>query len=232
MDRVVVLDYGAGNLRSVVNALRHLGCRHSVSADPEEAARADRVVFPGVGGADAAMRELRRTGLDGALLEVYRSGRPLLGICLGSQIAFERSEEGDTACLGMLPGRVRLLPGRDASASRLKVPHMGWNAVRQLRAHPVFAGVPDGMPFYFVHSYYIEPAEPSVILATAEYGMSLPAVVGCRSFVATQFHLEKSGEPGLAMLASFLRWNGTWDAAACLTAGDASGGRAGCSSSD
>lgn len=208
MDRVVVLDYGAGNLRSVVNALRRLGCAHDVSSDPAEAARADRLVFPGVGGAGSAMSVLARTGLDGALREVYRSGRPLLGICLGSQIVFERSEEGDTPCLGLLPGRVRLLPSCDQAGGKLKVPHMGWNVVRRLREHPVLSGVPDGTAFYFVHSYYIDPALASAVLAVVEYGRSIPAVVGSGSFVATQFHLEKSGEPGLAMLRSFLRWDG------------------------
>lgn len=208
MDRVVVVDYGAGNLRSVVNALRHLGCAHEVTSDPAEAQRAERVIFPGVGGAAAAMAVIRESGLDRALHLVYRSGRPLLGICLGSQIVFDHSEEGDTACMGMLPGRVRLLPGRDQGGAKLKVPHMGWNGVRQVCAHPVFAGVPDATAFYFVHSYYIEAATPEHVLATVDYGMTVPSVVGAGSFVATQFHLEKSGEPGLAMLSNFLKWDG------------------------
>lgn len=208
MARVVVVDYGAGNLRSVVNALAHLGCAHEVSSDPAEAERADRVIFPGVGGAAAAMAVIRETGLDRALRTVHRSGRPLLGICLGSQIVFEHSEEGDTACMGVLPGRVRLLPGRDQNGGKLKVPHMGWNGVRQLCAHPVFDGVPDATAFYFVHSYYIEAAIREHVLATVDYGMAIPSVVGAGSFVATQFHLEKSGEPGLAMLSSFLKWDG------------------------
>jgi imidazole glycerol-phosphate synthase subunit HisH len=208
MDRVVVVDYGAGNLRSVVNALRHLGCEHTVTSDPAETERAERVIFPGVGGAGAAMAVIRESGLDRALKAVHRSGRPLLGICLGSQIVFEHSEEGDTVCMGVLPGRVLLLPGRDAKGAKLKVPHMGWSGVRQLRPHPVFSGVPDETAFYFVHSYYIEVANQEHVLATVDYGMAIPSVVGSGSFVATQFHLEKSGEPGLVMLSNFLKWDG------------------------
>jgi len=213
---VVVIDYGAGNLRSVVNALRHLGRSHVVSSEPGALEVARRVIFPGVGGAAAAMAAVRRAGLDAALAAYYRSGRPLLGICLGSQIVFERSEEGDTACIGLLPGRVRLIPSRDAAGARLKVPHMGWNAVSRIRPHPIFSGVPDMTPFYFVHSYYAEPARPEQVLATVDYGMSLPAVVGAGAFVATQFHLEKSGAPGLRMLSNFLDWDGKLEGeAAC-----------------
>ena len=211
MASVVVVDYGAGNLRSVVNALRHLGCGHTVSNDAARVLAAERVIFPGVGGAASAMAAISAGGLGEALREVYRSGRPLLGICLGSQIVFEHSEEGDTPCIGLLPGRVRLHPGRDAAGVRLKVPHMGWNAVRQLAEHPVFEGVPDRTAFYFVHSYFIDAARAEHVLATVDYGLTIPAVVGSGSFVATQFHLEKSGLPGLRMLANFLAWDGRFD---------------------
>jgi imidazole glycerol-phosphate synthase subunit HisH len=206
--RVVVVDYGAGNLRSVVNALRHLGCDHLVSAEAGAVADAERVIFPGVGGAAAAMAAVRRAGLDQALAAYHRSGRPLLGICLGSQIVFDRSEEGDTQCMGLLPGVVRLLPSRDPRGLKLKVPHMGWNAVRYVAPHPLFDGIPEGTAFYFVHSYYVEPVAPELVLATADYGLAIPAVVGAGGFVATQFHLEKSGEPGLRMLSNFLAWRG------------------------
>ena len=208
MKGVVVIDYGASNLRSVVNALRRLGCEHVVSAEASAIRDADRVIFPGVGGAPAAMAAVRRAGIDVALKSYLASGRPLLGICLGSQIVFESSEEGDTECIGLLRGRVRLIPRMSPSGERLKIPHMGWNAVRRTAAHPVLDGVADGTPFYFVHSYYVEPASPRDVLATVEYGAVLPAVIGSGSFVATQFHLEKSGAAGLAMLASFIAWDG------------------------
>jgi glutamine amidotransferase len=205
---VVILDYEAGNLRSVVNALSHLGCSHRVSREASAVEGAERVIFPGVGEAGSAMAIVERAGLAPALRAFVASGRPLLGLCLGSQIVFERSEEGGTRCIGLLPGIVRLHPGRDRAGGRLKVPHMGWNAVRQLRPHPIFDGIPDLTPFYFVHSYYIEAARPEDVLATCEYGLEMPSVVGAGSFVATQFHPEKSGEPGLRMLANFLAWDG------------------------
>jgi glutamine amidotransferase len=157
------------------------------------------------------MSVIRANGLDVALRDFHSSGRPLLGICIGAQIAFDRSEEDDATCLGLLPGAVRLHPGRDDNGITLKVPHMGWNPVHQVAQHPVFGGIAEGTPFYFVHSYYAVPARARDVLGSVEYGIVMPAVVGNRNLVATQFHLEKSGPAGLTMLSNFLGWDGTWD---------------------
>lgn len=156
--RVAVIDYQAGNLRSVETALRHLGADFRVTARPEEALRAERLVVPGVGEARAAMEVLDPAGLGEAVREFVRSGRPTLGICLGAQVIFERSEERNTPCLGIFPGEVRRFPPSLRQAG-LKVPHMGWNRVFARAAHPLLAGVPQGSYFYFVHSFYPQPAD-------------------------------------------------------------------------
>jgi imidazole glycerol-phosphate synthase subunit HisH len=202
--RVVVLDYGAGNLRSVENALRHLGASYLVSARPEDLDAAEAAIFPGVGEAAASMAELARTGLDDAMRRYLASGRRMLGICIGCQVIFDRSEERDTRCLGLFPGVVRRFP----SGSGLKVPHMGWNAVHFTRSHPVFAGIPQDSSFYFVHSYYPDPEEAGFVAATTEYGITFAACLARRNLVACQFHLEKSGPVGLRLLQNFLAWNG------------------------
>ncbi len=197
---LVVLDYGAGNLRSVVRALEVGGARPVVLGDPEALLRADALVFPGVGAAGSAMGRLREGGLDEAIREFYRSGRPILGVCLGLQLLFDLSEEdGGTPGLGLIPGRVRRFP------DGLKVPHMGWNQVRRRKDHPILAGIPDGAYFYFVHSYYAEPADPAVVVGTTDYGVDFASVVARENLVATQFHPEKSGRWGLAVYANFLR---------------------------
>jgi glutamine amidotransferase len=203
--RVAVVDYRAGNLRSIETALRHLGADFWVTERPEEALRADRLLFPGVGEARAAMEALAPAGLGEAVREFVASGRPTLGICLGAQVIFERSEERDTKCLGILPGAVRRFPP-GLRAAGLKVPHMGWNRVFARGAHPLLAGVPDGSFFYFVHSYYPVPADPVLVLAECEYGLRFAAGVGRGNLVAFQFHPEKSGAPGLRLLANFLEW--------------------------
>ena len=200
---LVIVDYEAGNLRSVELAVAHVGAAAVMSADPERVRRARRVIFPGVGGADAAMAVLRGRGLDDALREVHRAGRPMLGICVGCQVVFDSSEEGPTDCLGLVAGRVTRLrpaPGR-------KVPHMGWNVVRQRRQHPVVAGIADGARFYFVHSYSVQPDEPAVTVGATWYGREFAAVVAADNIVATQFHAEKSGRWGLRLLANFLAWS-------------------------
>lgn len=202
---VAVIDYQAGNLRSVQTALRHLGAQFAVTARPEKVARAGRLLVPGVGEARAAMEELTRRGLEEAIRELVAAGRPALGICLGSQLVFERSEERDTACLGLLPGTVRRFPP-ELRLAGLKVPHMGWNRVRAARPHPLLAGIPDGAFFYFVHSFYPEPAEPELVLAECEYGLRFAAGVGRGNLAAFQFHPEKSGAAGLRLLANFLGW--------------------------
>lgn len=201
--RIVLVDYGAGNLRSVQNALAHLGIAHQVSADPEAVRRADAVVFPGVGEASSAMAVLSRTGLGEAIREAWRAGRRLVGICIGCQLVFERSEEGGAPCLGLLPGVVR----RFAPRAGLKVPHMGWNSVRFVD-HPALRGVPEGTSFYFVHSYYPVPADERVVAGTTEHGVEFASCIAADNLLAFQFHPEKSGPAGLALLAACLAGQG------------------------
>jgi glutamine amidotransferase len=201
-DDVVIVDYEAGNLRSVELAVAHLGAAAVTSADPERVRAAERVIFPGVGGADAAMAVLRNRGLDAALREVHRAGRPMLGICVGCQVIFDSSEEGPTDCLGLVAGRVtRLQP-----APERKVPHMGWNVVRQRQQHPIVAGIADGARFYFVHSYSVMPDDRRMTVGATRYGREFAAIVAAGNIVATQFHAEKSGRWGLQLLANFLSW--------------------------
>ena len=205
-ETIAVLDYGAGNLTSVALAVRHLGREPTVTRDPEVVRSAGRIIFPGVGAAGASMEALRSLGLATALEEAWRAGTPVLGICIGCQVVFARSEEdGGTSCLGLLPGDVARF--RFAPDVRRKVPHMGWNEVRFRSAHPVFADVPPQSQLYFVHSYYPRPAEPADVLGTAVYGgIEFAAAVGRGNLVAVQFHAEKSGPAGLAVLGGFLRW--------------------------
>ncbi len=201
---MVIIDYQAGNLTSVVRSFKALGVEGRVTQDPAQVAAASRVVFPGVGAAGKAMATLRELGLDRALQESFRKGVPILGICLGAQIILESSEENDTPCLGLLPGHTLTLPHR----SGLKIPHMGWNRVRFLRAHPVFQGLPEEAEYYFVHSYYPDPAEKAMVLGVTEHGVEFPSALGWRNLVATQFHPEKSGRYGLKILENFLAWDG------------------------
>jgi glutamine amidotransferase len=202
---IVIIDYQAGNLTSVVRSFRALGVEGEVTADPAAVAAAARIVFPGVGAAGKAMAILRELGLDQALKHSFQRGVPILGICLGAQIILEHSEENDTPCLGLLPGRTRALPRQP----HLKIPHMGWNKVRFLRPHPVFAGLPQAAEYYFVHSYYPDPAEKAMGLGVTEHGVEFPSALGWRNLVATQFHPEKSGRFGLAILENFLAWDGS-----------------------
>jgi glutamine amidotransferase len=199
---VGVVDYKAGNLKSVENALAHIGARFTVTDKPEELRTVDALVFPGVGDAVAAMRVLSETGLGNAIREFFHTGKPVLGICLGSQIVLSRSEEGGAECLGLLPGTtVRFPRFRD-----LKVPHMGWNQVHPARPHPVFRGIKEGSSFYFVHSYFPKPEDPASIAAETEYGITFASAISCNNLIATQFHPEKSGEIGLRLLGNFLAW--------------------------
>ncbi len=204
MAETVIIDYQAGNLTSVERAVEALGVPAEVTQDPDTVARARRIIFPGVGAAGKAMAILKEFGLDEALIQAHRRGVPILGICLGAQIILEHSEENDTPCIGLLPGRTRSLifkPG-------LKIPHMGWNKVRLLRPHPVLAAVPPEADFYFVHGFYPSPADPDMVLGVTEYGVEFPSVIGRGNLVATQFHPEKSGRPGLTLLKNFLAWDG------------------------
>jgi imidazole glycerol-phosphate synthase subunit HisH len=203
---IIIIDYQAGNLTSVVRSLKALGVEATVSQDPQVVARASRVIFPGVGAAGKAMATLRDLGLDQALRQSFDRGVPILGICLGAQIILERSEENDAVCLGLLPGRTRALP----RAAGLKIPHMGWNRVRFIRDHPVFKGLPAGAEYYFVHSYYPAPDQDGMVLGMTDHGLEFSSAIGWRNLVATQFHPEKSGRFGLRILENFLAWDGSY----------------------
>ena len=202
---IVIIDYQAGNLTSVVRSLKALGVEGTVTQDPAVVAQATRVIFPGVGAAGKAMATLRELGLDQALRRSFQRRIPILGICLGAQIILEHSEENDTPCLGLLPGRTRAL----SRSEGLKIPHMGWNRVRFLRPHPVFKGLPEGAEYYFVHSYYPAPTEAGMVVGVTDHGMEFPSAIGWRNLVATQFHPEKSGRFGLQILENFLTWDGS-----------------------
>lgn len=199
---VVVVDYGAGNLRSVARAIAHVDAPPVISADPADIDRAGAVVLPGVGAAADTMANLRSRGLEQPLRDYIAGGRPFLGVCMGLQALFEYSEEGGRQdCLGVLPGVVRHF-GRSA----LKVPHMGWNTVEWTRDHPVIEGIPAGEHFYFVHSFYPEPAHADDALGITEYGLEFASLVARENVVASQFHPEKSSDRGLQFYANFIRW--------------------------
>lgn len=196
-----MIDYGAGNLRSAVRALRHVGANLVVTDDPAVIAGAQGVVLPGVGATRDTMNELERRGLRSAIPQVIAVGVPFLGICVGMQVLADTSEEfGEHACLGVVRGHVRRLPERAG-----KVPQIGWNQVRLQFEHPLVAGIPDGTDFYFVHSYYIDTPDDAIVLGRTEYGVAFPAMLATGSLVATQFHPEKSGRWGLALLQNFVR---------------------------
>ena len=211
MADIAVIDYGMGNLRSVEQALRHVAGNRSVlvTSDPAEVLAASHVVFPGQGAMPDCVRELDARGLRAPLLQAA-SSKPFLGICIGLQMLFEHSEEGDVAGLGIFPGRVRRFPSgmQDASGNRLKVPHMGWNQVVQTRAHPLWAGIATDARFYFVHSYYVEPAESDLSAAYTEYPFRFTSAAGRANIFAVQFHPEKSQQAGLSLLSNFVHWDG------------------------
>ena len=204
---VSIIDYNAGNLTSVRLAVEALGAPARFVSAPEDILSAERLIFPGVGAAAAAMENLRKAGLDAAIARAVSSGIPFLGICLGTQILFESSDEdGGVATLGILRGKVERLTPTDPKA---KIPHMGWNQISAKKQHPVLEGIPDGSDFYFVHSYFVSPADGSDILTETDYaGQVFTSAVARGNLVATQFHLEKSGKIGLKMLDNFLRWDG------------------------
>lgn len=225
MTLIAVVDYGMGNLRSVAKAIEHVapGSTVTVTSDPDVVQRADRVVFPGQGAMRDCMREMDARGLRGAILHAARE-KPFLGICIGLQMLFEHSEEGDTPGLALLPGKVRRFPATemvDAAGNKLKVPHMGWNEVYQTAPHALWAGIPDGSRFYFVHSYFAEPAEPGVIAGYSLYPFAFTCAAASANVFAVQFHPEKSQNAGLRLLANFASWQpGTaWRDAAGRSAG-------------
>ena len=198
---VAVVDYDAGNTLSVTRALEKVGAKVDLTADPERVARADAVVLPGVGAFGDCMRKLAERGMDEACREAYAGGKSLLGVCVGLQVLFKGSEESPGAAgLGILPGQVVRF-----EAGELKVPHIGWNQLDAARPHPVLEGL-DGEAFYFVHSYYPEPAREDDLLATAEYGARFCAAAGRENLAAVQFHPEKSSRAGLRLYENFLTW--------------------------
>ena len=207
MTDIAVIDYGMGNLHSVSTRLKQAapGLEVTVTGDPAVVARAARVVFPGQGAMPDCMRELDAHGLREAVLDAAYS-KPFLGICIGLQMLFGHSEEGDIACLGVMPGRVRRFSGAmvTTGGERVKVPHMGWNRVRQVVAHPLWRGVPDQAYFYFVHSYYAVPARQEDVALETEHGMTFCAAVARDNIFACQFHPEKSQDAGAALLAAFV----------------------------
>ena len=207
---IAIIDYRAGNLASVARALDHLGFECRVTHDVGEIARSDKVIFPGVGSAGQAMRDLEAMGLDRAIREAYESGKPFLGICLGTQIILEESEESQTTCLGLLPGTVRRFPVplTSSDGTHLKVPHMGWNQVTMERRHPLFEGVPPESEFYFVHSFFPSPKDEQTVVATTDYGIAFASILAKKNLFAVQFHPEKSGSPGLTLLGNFCSWDG------------------------
>jgi glutamine amidotransferase len=210
MNTVAIVDYGMGNLRSVAKAIEHMAPEATVhvTSDPAAVAAAQRVVVPGQGAMPDCMRELQARGLRDVVVHATRE-KPFLGICIGLQMLFDVSEEGDVAGLSVFPGRVRRFP-RDAmvapDGSRLKVPHMGWNEVNQVMPHALFEGIDDAARFYFVHSYYVEPADPRLIAGSTEYGLPFTCAVAHANIFAVQFHPEKSAQAGLRLLGNFMRW--------------------------
>ena len=204
---IAIVDYRAGNLTSVRLGFEALGVAARITSDPGEVLAAERVVFPGVGAAGAAMAALRELRLVDAIRTVAQRGTPFLGICLGTQIIFDFSEEdGGVSGIGLVPGRVVRFQPPDRS---FKVPQMGWNRVCFRRAHPVFAGIDDESEFYFVHSYYPAPSDAAYLVGATDYaGTTFASVVGRDNLVATQFHPEKSGRIGLQILANFSKWDG------------------------
>ncbi len=210
MTTVAIIDYGMGNLRSVAKAIEFVAPGHDVfiTSEPARVAAAERVVFPGQGAMPDCMRELDARGLRAAVIDAA-ARKPFLGICIGQQMLFEHSAEGDVAGLGILPGEVVRFPQAGTSApdgGRLKIPQMGWNEVWQARPHPLWEGIPDGERFYFVHSYYVVPADPALAAAHTDYGVRFTSAVARANIFAAQFHPEKSAQAGLRLLSNFIRW--------------------------
>jgi len=197
---ITVIDYGAGNMHSVLNAVTKLGYQPKVTSNPNDVRSAQTVILPGVGAAADTVDSLKSLGLADPIARYIGEGRPFLGVCIGLQVLFDSTEEGGGhECLGIVPGSVRRLP------SGLKIPHMGWNQVKQKAPHSIFNGIPDGANFYFVHSYYVEPNDKSLVAGETEYGIPICSVIARNNLVATQFHPEKSGEVGLRLYDNFLK---------------------------
>jgi glutamine amidotransferase len=212
-ERIAVIDYGMGNLHSVAKAVERASLGSAgveITSDPSRVISADRVIFPGQGAMPDCIREMDARGLRPAVLGAARS-KPFLGICIGLQMLFESSEEGNTPGLALLPGQVRRFPApgvmRERNGDRLKVPHMGWNQVRQEKPHPLWAGIENGSRFYFVHSYFPEATQAEVVHGVTTYGVAFTCAVARDNIFAVQFHPEKSQSDGLRLLANFIHWN-------------------------
>lgn len=211
MKKIVVVDYGMGNLRSVAQALRAVAPEKDVlvSGAVSDLKEAERIVLPGQGAMPDCMASLEQSGLKDALLDAARK-KPVFGICVGEQMLFDWSEEGDTRCLGLLPGKVvrfRLDNRVQPDGSRFKVPQMGWNRVKQVNPHPLWQGIADNSFFYFVHSFHVVPDRPEQMVGQTEYGMPFCSAVAHENIFATQFHPEKSADVGLRLYRNFIHWN-------------------------
>ncbi|MES9946368.1 MAG: imidazole glycerol phosphate synthase subunit HisH [Candidatus Thiodiazotropha sp.] len=209
--RITVIDYGMGNLRSVAKAIEHVAADNDevlISDDPELILASDRVIFPGQGAARDCMAAISDHHLNRAVLDAARS-KPFLGICMGQQVLLEFSEENDgTRLMGLIEGRVRRFPGGTApDGEALKIPHMGWNQVHQGYDHPLWLDIEQDSRFYFVHSYYVDPTDRELVAATTEYGVGFASAIADRNLFAVQFHPEKSADAGLQLLRNFISWN-------------------------
>jgi glutamine amidotransferase len=212
---VTIVDYGAGNLRSVANAIVSLGYQPRITSNPADVLAARALILPGVGAAGDTVASLNRLRLAAPICQYILNGRPFLGICIGLQVLLTGTEEGGWhECLGLIPGRVRRLPGGQ------KIPHMGWNQVRQLARHPLFDGIADGANFYFVHSFYADPDDRSLVAGETDYGVTFCSVLARGNLAATQFHPERSGQAGLRVYSNFLKL--------AFSASEGTGGEASC----
>jgi len=206
---IAIINYNAGNITSVARALQNIGQDFVITDDTKKLYAASHVIFPGVGAAGFAMAYLRKKKLDAWLKNYIKTGKPLLGICLGTQIILDYSEENETNCIGLIAGSTKRFPERLTSEGELlKIPQMGWNSVKLRHSHPVFEKVSPETEFYFVHSYYPAPSDNAAVLGTTDYGMRFCSVLAKDNLVAMQFHPEKSGRPGLQILKNFCAWRG------------------------
>jgi len=205
---IAIIDYNAGNLTSVAHAVSYLGFKAVITSDIQSISKAERIIFPGVGAAGSAMKSLKSQSLDAAIKSEFTKGKPILGICLGTQIIMSHSDENDTSCIGIIKGNVSPFDPnmRDEKDMILKIPHMGWNSIQAKIDHPLFSGLKKEDEFYFVHSFYPAPEKNGDIIASTSYGIPFPSVIGFDNIIATQFHPEKSGKPGLTLLNNFCRW--------------------------
>jgi imidazole glycerol-phosphate synthase subunit HisH len=202
---ITIIDYNAGNIRSVLRACAEVGAAAEITNDPRKVQKATKVIFPGVGAAPSGMEYVTKTGLDVAIKYVFKQGVPLLGICLGAQIILEDSEEGPTKCLGLVAGKTVRFKVTDRA---LKIPHMGWNEVKVVKPHPLLEGINPGDEFYFVHSFYPQPKDSANVYASSGHGGDFCCALGYKNLFATQFHPEKSGKFGLRILEKFAKWEG------------------------